>query len=106
MIKAIEPDDMNPPEEPTHEQCSAKAELQIDDGRKAYAAYYPQMGGYVGKCVIILDGNGGCFDAWVWHDGEFPFSTGQKPSYLHHCDPGQFIEFGELVGRLSEGWLK
>lgn len=92
---------MTEPNEPTSEQCSANAEV----GKRMWAAWYPQMGGYVGKCVV--EDLGGCFDVWVWHDGEFAFGGEQEeapsPAHLHHCDPEQFIRFGETVKRLQGG---
>ena len=67
---------------------------------------YPQMGGYCAKSTIIFsrltsDEEPGCFDADIWHDGQWPFD-GEKvgrqgPSHLHHCSAEQFIEFGMLV---------
>jgi hypothetical protein len=90
------------PKEPTPEECSANATVQGPYERASFACWYPQMGGYVGKCVIAPEGNG-CFDAYIWHDGEFPFEgegDGRSPVVLHHCDPEQFIRFGELVKKL------
>lgn len=99
--------DTNGPPEPTAEQCGAHAPLQwVDRGRTAhgFAIWYPQMGGYVGKAVIepTVDekGSPGCFEAWVWHDGEFPFH-GDSPVVMHHCSPEQFIRFGEAVIKLA-----
>lgn len=86
------------PREPTPEECSSRA--KIGEG---WACWYPQMGGYVGKCVVVPS-DGTCFDAWVWHDGEFPFSANTSdcgPTRLHHCDPEQFVRFGELVASLK-----
>jgi len=91
------------PPEPTAEQCSRNEELDEFDGKRAFAAWYPQMGGYAGKAVVVVDD--GCFDVWVWHDGDFPFSPDGSPpreSYsprlIHHCSAEQFISFGkELV---------
>lgn len=38
------------------------------------------------------------FEAFVWHDGEFPFSeAGRSPTHLHHCGAEQFITFGQFV---------
>jgi hypothetical protein len=90
--------------EPTAAQCDANeiVELPGSDGpRRFLATWYPQMGGYVGKCMVSLNyENQGehlpCFDAYVWHDGEFAFSDG-PPFELHHCDAEQFIRFGEVV---------
>lgn len=64
------------------------------------------MGGYVGRCVVVIYNNGeadddeSCFEAYVWHDGRFPFSDdgdGGSPARLHHCMPSQFIDFGRFV---------
>lgn len=85
-----------PPEEPTALQCTNRE--SVGDG--AWACWYPQMGGYGAKCVVIDEKNGGCFEAWVWHDGCFPFpgdDPERSPTRLHHCDAAQFIRFGEFV---------
>ena len=60
-----------------------------------------EMGGYVGASVVLLDKSEGatCFDVYIWHDGEFPFS-GKEPHILHHCEAEQFIEFGRRVQKL------
>jgi hypothetical protein len=87
--------------EPTPEQCSTHADL----GDGWIAIWYPQMGGYVGRAVVKYSYNS-CFEAYVWHDGEFPFDGEdiygdvRLPRHLHHCDPDQFISFGEQVKRL------
>ena len=94
--------------EPTVAQCSGREKIFQDETHVAYACWYPQMGGYVGKCVAIFDrmwkkyktgaACGGCIDVLVWHDGEFPFSeTDGDPKELHHCDPSQFVQFGEFL---------
>jgi hypothetical protein len=88
--------------EPTAEDCTARRQVLVYvDGTEVlgYACWYPQMGGYVGKCVVVP---GGCFGAYVWHDGEFPFNDlhDGPPAHLHHCDPTQFIEFGQFVAGL------
>lgn len=90
----------NPPE-PTVEQCEEQALIQWY-GHSGYACWYPQMGGYVSKCLVMNSKSDpiGCFDVYVWHDGQFPFNeleTGRSPALLHHCDPEQFIQFGETV---------
>jgi len=93
--------------EPTAEQCSTNARLPDVDGSPAYACWYPQMGGYVGKAVVVITppANAGdydtCFEAYVWHDGEFPFDEGGPVRHLHHCMPSQFVDFGELVLKLQ-----
>lgn len=95
--------------EPTSQECETNSPVG-----PGFAAWYPQMGGYVGKCVIVPDPTedefgSGCFDVWVWHDGSFPFSedgppwdgdTVRSPAKLHHCSARQFIQFGETVERL------
>lgn len=93
---------------PTHDECTTNAPIDLDDGRTGYACWYPQMGGYVSHCVVVE--HDGCFEAFVWHDGDFPFVLGHdrpwpdepvlSPSRLHHCDADQFVRFGETVGRL------
>lgn len=101
--------------EPTSKECSENALVFVSENKSAYAMWYPQMGGYSARCVVILDGKwtdtpqgmrvGGCFDVLVWHDGEFPFDgeePGLNPAMLHHCDPEQFIRFGQIVQRLNE----
>jgi hypothetical protein len=91
--------------EPTHEECAARAEVRLTDDLTGRAAYYPQMGGYVSRCVVVMDH--GCVDVYVWHNGDFPFSghdswgEAQSPAVLHHCDGGQFIRFGEFVADLQ-----
>jgi len=78
-------------------QCSAGAQVMIGKIR-GFACWYPQMGGYVGKAVIIPVGGLGCFDAWVWHDGRFPFGgEDSSPVHLHHCEAAQFRAFADNV---------
>lgn len=93
--------------EPTSEQCNKRELLFTEDPCAYYAIWYPQMGGYVAKCVVRINTKNpeDCFEAWVWHDGTFPFSEDDKervPAHLHHCDPGQFVRFGENVEKLME----
>lgn len=83
---------------PTSEQCSA-GEILEHDGKRYLATWYPQMGGYAGMCLVELSNKTKCFDVAVWHDGEFPFETGDRPVILHHCDADQFIRFGALVAQ-------
>lgn len=66
-------------DEPTAEMCTAHTPLAMSDGRKGYACWYPQMGGHASKAIVVVD-DGGCFDAWVWHDGDFPFKS-DEPAY-------------------------
>ena len=98
--------------EPTAEQCSAHEKVFECESRIGYAIWYPQMGGYGGRAITLLDKSwteypngsaiGGCFDVMVWHDGEWPFHDGENPTELHHCDPQQFIRFGEAIAQLNE----
>lgn len=86
--------------EPTSEQCFNKQCINLGDGRTAYACWYPQMGGYVAHALAIRDQ--GCTDVYVWHDGDFPFSTDHfgvdhNPRKLHHCDGQQFVAFGQFL---------
>lgn len=100
------------PREPTYDEVHN----HTDVGDGWIACWYPQMGGYCGKAVIRWDS--GCFEAYVWHDGDFPFSTGEElwpptyddygnavtrykePAFLHHCSADQFIAFGEFAESL------
>lgn len=81
-----------------------KDEVQVFDKERVFWTWYPQMGGYVAKAVIefaAVSGDGesgaGCFDALVFHDGDWPFKTDREPRGLHHCAAEQFIEFGITV---------
>lgn len=100
---------MDHPAEPTAEDCTAHTRFEWN-GRQCMAIWYPQMGGYSGKAVVSVDPVG-CFDTWVWHDGEFPFSddgyefggrVNDGPNYLHHCDPTQFVSFGEALNAMQD----
>lgn len=98
--------------EPTAEQCSQHALVHENEHKLVYAIWYPQMGGYVGKALAFIDKGwkefphgateGGCIDVLVWHDGSFPFDDGRNPADLHHCDPEQFIQFGEQLKKLND----
>lgn len=86
---------------PTLEQASDNSEMRwtdVNGEQVGFACWYPQMGGYVARCIIHPHNNG-CFDAYVWHDGEFPFdeTDGRSPARIHHCDAQQFIEFGKFA---------
>jgi hypothetical protein len=92
------------PDPPTTEECRFNAIKKWGE-RTTMAIMYPQMGGYSGCAVAVSDGNG-CFDVYVWHDGEFPFAGDQTgngdsghrpPTELHHCDAEQFIRFGQQI---------
>jgi hypothetical protein len=95
------PTDRHPPK-PTTEQCSQNARLPDFWNKPTYAFVYPQMGGYWGPAVVVLERD--CFDVFVWHDGEFPFDEdhGSSPACIHHCMAQQFVDFGEKVLALQE----
>ena len=104
-----------PLEQPTPEQCQVNAQVPLSEpyrpDQRGYACWYPQMSGYTSRCVVVVEDpqNGAdhaCFEAYVWHDGQFPFDSdddrGRVPARIHHCNAQQFVNFGELVKRLSE----
>ena len=103
------------PPMPTPGQCSAGARVDDFSGSPAFACWYPQMGGCVGRCVVVITPGGGgrgdhdrCFEAYIWHDGEFPFDedldgNAVPPAHIHHCMPSQFVGFGEwVIGKQRE----
>lgn len=92
------------PREPTADECEQHAKVFEDEDRVGHAIWYPQMGGYVGKAVVVFDKEKpGCFEAYVWHDGDFPFKGRDHygnenfPECIHHCSAEQFIDFGRTV---------
>ena len=92
--------------EPTADDCTQMADLPLPDGRTGTALWWPQMGGYAGKCVAAVDD--GCVDLWVWHDGRFPFSGsgdpwGQPPVEMHVDDPEDFVRFGNQLNTIVKG---
>jgi len=100
--------------EPTVEQCSNNEVLIENDERSVCALWYPQMGGYIAKavCAFVKHEKEPCIDAYIWHDGEFPFydedtitmeenkGNPKPPVHLHHCDASQFIDFGNNLLKL------
>jgi hypothetical protein len=82
--------------QPTPEQCTNREAVTSPHGRPGFAAWYPQIGGYVAPCIVEVNSEG-CFEVWLWHDGEFPTEDDVQPMHFHHCDPEQFIRFGQLV---------
>lgn len=53
------------PPEPTPDQCSQRHRFEWS-GLECMAVWYPQMGGYVGKAVVVAND---CMETYVWHDG-------------------------------------
>ena len=99
------PANQHPPE-PTSDQCDTNSRMPDFEGRSAYACWYPQMGGYHGKSVVVVERREGCnvcFEVFIWHDGCFPFvgEDGVNPVCIHHCEAEQFIQFGRLVQKLQ-----
>ena len=105
--------------EPTGEQCSNNNMVFSNEHKKGIAVWYPQMGGYSAKAVVLMDhvwtefvdsegdvrgAEGGCLDLLIWHDGDFPFCNedGRSPVHLHHCGAESFVEFGELITGLND----
>lgn len=84
--------------EPTAQQCNEREKVDLNDGSTGWACWYLQMGGYVGKSVVVRIGS--CFEVYVWHDGQFPFGEG-SPRQLHHCDGEQFVDFGNFLTELE-----
>lgn len=99
------------PAEPTSEQCNANERVSIPGSdTPAYAAWWPQMGGYSGRAVITA---GDCPEVWVWHDGQFPFRGDSTPDghppdrppvRLHLCDSDQWIELFERQKAWAAEW--
>jgi hypothetical protein len=92
------------PDEPTSEQCSKNATVYEDDNQIATAIWYPSMGGYVGRAVAVMQKNPDtCVEVFVWHNGDFPFDKyDDSPRILHHCDPNQFVKFGNKLLEVME----
>lgn len=98
--------------EPTPEECSKKSKVLDTDCHIGYACWFPQMGGYAGKCVAVFDkqriqhengsAEGGCIELYVWHDGEFPFTEeAGEPKHIHICSPEEFITFGKFLSKVN-----
>lgn len=94
-------------EPPAAEQCSARGEVEAD-GRRGIAGWWPQMGGYAGKMVILADPDG-CLDVLVWHDGEFPFDgtchgceAPRIPARIHVTDPDQWSRLARDLSLAAE----
>ncbi len=81
---------------PTTAQIDAHEIVLLPSGDRALACRYPSMGGYTSKCWVVFGANS-CFEAYVWHDGEFAFGDEHKPTVLHHCNARQFVSFGQLI---------
>ncbi len=99
-------DQENSPRQPTSDECENRSVIFETEDRIGFAVWYPQMGGYVGKAVAVIDKDSpaSCFDCYIWHDGEFPFdeSGGKSPKIVHHCVHEQVITFGEDVAAMNQ----
>jgi hypothetical protein len=92
--------------EPSDNDCRTNVEIKVNN-LKGYACYYPQMGGYLGKAIVIPlqydKSTEPCYNVLIWHDGEFPFTQLEnEPVTLHHCSADQFIQFGNLLKTFAE----
>jgi hypothetical protein len=99
------------PPQPSSDDCT-KNTITVIGGRRYMACWYPQMGGYGATCMVELPAEpGGCFEAFVWHDGTFPFDskdvmtdsfgdgTVRTPAHIHHCSAVQFRAFADTIDR-------
>ncbi len=82
--------------QPTPAQCSTDATLSKDGPVLRFATWHPQWGGYVGQAIVEVHGPGGCFEVFVWHDGEFPYDD-KPPLQFHYCNPIQLIRLALKV---------
>jgi hypothetical protein len=88
---------LQPPREPSPQECDGRS--AIGDGW--HALWFPNIGGYVGRAAAKFDEDG-CCDVFVWHDGQFPFSSdgdrdwdgrAKSPALLHISDIDDFKHF-------------
>jgi len=84
--------------QPTDDEVENNTTVEFN-GVKHTAIWYPQMGGYRGKCWVSKHEESGCFDVHVFHDGDYPFDdeSERDPITTHYCDADQLIEFAERV---------
>lgn len=94
--------------QPTAEECTAEATVDLGDGRTGTACWWPQMGGYSGRAVAVPDEDEHV-DLYVWHDGQFPFDgacqfcrTDREPVKLHLCAPEHFVDFFRFLASLEQ----
>ncbi|KKN75946.1 hypothetical protein LCGC14_0375030 [marine sediment metagenome] len=103
----------DPPPQPSSKDCTAKRVTKHNE-RQYLACWYPQMGGYGSRCMVELPTEkGGCFEAFIWHDGSFPFDTKdvgtdsfgdgtvRQPAHIHHCSVDQFTQFATDVNQAA-----
>jgi hypothetical protein len=86
---------------PTNEQCEARACYDTPNDRKGYAFWHPQWGGYSGKAILVP--MNGCFNVYIWHDGEFPIDDEDEPYCYHYCSVDQLVEFGDFAKMVVQG---
>lgn len=99
---------MSTAKQPTSEQCSANAVVDENEDFVRFAAWHPQWGGYVGKCIVEIgkttnssDDSPGCYEVWNWHDGEFP--SDNYVDHKHYCSPEQLILFAvEIMEKAAQ----
>ncbi len=95
----------SPPRAPTADECNKQLAVTLTNAsgmtRNYTACWYPQVGGYSALCWIEPEGVGerACFDAWVWHDGEFAIEPTEEPDCIHYCSYRQLMLFALLAKR-------
>lgn len=97
---------------PTSEECDKRDIVYDSEAKYGVASWYPQMGGYASRCVVVLDKEhsrsldgytlGGCIDIAIWHDGMFPTDDDRPSQWLHVCDPWQWVRFFHDFGTLND----
>jgi hypothetical protein len=81
------------------EKCTNKTVEAAPNGGHRVWVWHPQWGGYrahatadFGEVTGCADGEVGCFELAVYHDGEFPRD---EPLFFRHCCSAlQFATFG------------
>lgn len=79
---------------PTSEQCGKNLTETIE-GKELIAFWHPQWGGYHGKAWLHRHEEG-CFDVYVWHDGDFPYED-KGPEKYHYCNSLQLRQMADLA---------
>lgn len=93
----------------THEQRSEACQsgrVEHDGTRTVAWIWTPQIGGYVAAARVEVhesDDPDPCFDALVFHDGEFPSDV---PLELHACGALQWVRFAARLAKVNGVELK
>ena len=83
--------------EPTATQCRDREKV-MHDGIEYTAFWHFQWGGYCGRALLSVMKSSDCFDVYVWHDGDFPYSD-ELPKKYHYCGIDQVRDFCKFVER-------